>query len=151
MKPYFISFFVILTFMFLTGCNQTKTAFEKSTQKDINALPNVSVSTMESSYDKNADSITVTFLNQTDQEYLYGQSYSLELLDGSDWTVVPFKKGVGWEDIGYTLPAKSNKEMTYSIKNDIGSLKAGTYRVVTHVTELSGSTPHTLAAEFSVR
>ena len=151
MKLYINVFIVILLFVSFTACNNKKTNHEISTVEEVNSLSGVSFEVENNSYTKDVENITAKFVNSTDNEYMYGESYSLEYLDNDIWVVVPFKNAC-WEDIGYILDIQSTAEIIYNIKDNFGSLQSGKYRIITHITDMTNSNKekYNLAAEFDI-
>ena len=75
--------------------------------------------------------VTALLTNQGNEEWLYGEAYSLDVLLDGVWYSVPMEPSVNWgfTSIGYTLGAGSSKEKSYYL-NMYGDLPSGTYRLV---------------------
>ena len=82
------------------------------------------------------DSVTVTLVNNSEEEWIFGEYYHLEVqLDGV-WYHVPNAPGKMWmvHDLAYILPSGGSKDMTYSLWC-YGELPAGHYRLVAEAFE----------------
>lgn len=74
--------------------------------------------------------ITVEFINSGDEEWVFGEYYSLEILAGGRWYAVPALPTENWSftDIGNILEAGKAREKTYNLSM-YGDLPPGTYRI----------------------
>lgn len=78
----------------------------------------------------NRDQILVKYINETNQEWYYGEYYYLHVYQDGNWYHVPIKDEMRViKDIGYTLKPNSEKEQSHSIAF-YKKLKKGTYRFV---------------------
>lgn len=80
--------------------------------------------------------VTVKLINQSGEEWTFGEYYHLEVwLEGS-WYHVPTAPGENWavHDLAYILPDGEEMEMTYSLVC-YGDLPAGHYRLVAEAFE----------------
>ncbi len=80
--------------------------------------------------------VTVKLINQSGEEWMFGEYYHLEVnLDGT-WYRVPTAPGENWvvHDLAYILPDGEDMEMTYSLMC-YGDLPAGHYRLVAEAFE----------------
>lgn len=76
--------------------------------------------------------LTVTLTNHGDAEWMYGVSFSLEVLLDGVWYCVPYlptPQNISFIDIAYILPAGEAREETYGL-SFYGDLPSGTYRLV---------------------
>lgn len=74
--------------------------------------------------------IKVKLINSGDDEWMYGEYYSLEVKLNGKWYAVPTMPGNwGFHDIGYILNAGAEAEMEYNLAM-YGDLPVGDYRVV---------------------
>lgn len=74
------------------------------------------------------DSITIEFTNNSSEEWIYSNSYSIEIFDKDVWCVVPFAENVMFVEIAYVLEPNQTVTKTYSLKYH--TLYAGHYRLV---------------------
>ena len=81
------------------------------------------------------DSITIEFTNNSSEEWIYSNSYSIEIFDKDVWCVVPFAENVMFAEIAHVLEPNQAVNETYSLKYH--TLYSGHYRLVvgTSVTE----------------
>lgn len=145
--------YVILLCITMTGCGISNPKYKKPS-KAVNTLPGVSIKTVKTSYTPNLKNIKVIFTNTTNEKLMYGEEYTLEHYKNGKWYVVPFKKGIGWSDVGYIINPQSTKEVTYNIRDNIGSLSTGKYRITVNICVLNEEFPkkfYYLTAEFTVR
>lgn len=76
------------------------------------------------------DTLTVSFQNQGEAEWSYGEYFTLQARIDDVWYVVPPMPGEwGFHDIAHILPAGTAQEETYSLAM-YGSLPDGIYRLV---------------------
>lgn len=82
------------------------------------------------------DAVTVKLNNQSQQEWMFGEYYHLEVLLDGIWYHVPQAPGNMWavHDLAYILTPGGNKDMTYSLL-PYGELPAGQYRLVAEAFE----------------
>lgn len=145
--------YVILLCITMIGCGISNPKYKKPS-KVVNTLPGVSIKTVETSYAPNLKNIKVIFTNTTNEKLMYGEEYTLEHYKNGKWYVVPFKKGICWNDTGYIINPQSTKEVTYNIKDNIGSLNTGKYHIIVQINILGEEPPkkfYDLTAEFTVR
>lgn len=77
------------------------------------------------------DSVTVSFSNEGDEEWTYGEYFSLQVLLDDVWYEIPPMPGEhGFADIASILPPGRTQEETYDLTM-YGKLPSGTYRLVT--------------------
>lgn len=78
----------------------------------------------------NEDKVTVTFANAGETEWMYGESFHLQVLLDNTWYRIPLlPENWGFNSLGYTLASGGEGEKTYSLRM-YGRLPAGTYRLV---------------------
>ena len=71
--------------------------------------------------------ICITYHNETEEQWHYGENYSLQVFLDEEWYYVPLKKSEATQDIAFILEAKETKEERYSLSK-FKKLKAGLYR-----------------------
>ena len=82
------------------------------------------------------DNVTVTLINNSEEEWILGEYYHLEVqLDGI-WYLVPSAPGKMWmvHDLAYMLPSGGSMDMAYSLWC-YGDLPVGRYRLVAEAFE----------------
>ena len=84
--------------------------------------------------------ITVRITNNSEEEFSYGEYFSIQKQIDGQWYTVPVRAdNVGFQDIAHILPNGESASETYNL-NIYGTLEPGTYRLVVE----------TLSAEFLV-
>ena len=75
--------------------------------------------------------IIALLTNESSEEWVYGESFSLDVLLDGVWYSVPTEPSVNWgfTSLGYILSAGDSSEEAYSLVM-FGDLPAGTYRLV---------------------
>ena len=99
--------------------------------------------------------LTLTFINQTDSECIYGEYFVIEKKIAGSWYQVPIviEGNYGFESIGYSLEPKGESEWTSDWKWIYGSLDLGEYRIVKDISDFRGTGDYDkyyLAAEFKI-
>lgn len=78
------------------------------------------------------DKLTVSFSNQSSQEWFYGTYYYLQVLLEDAWYKIPMEgSDWGFHDIGYIVPEDTTNEQTYYLKA-YGILPPGRYQLVAY-------------------
>lgn len=75
---------------------------------------------------------TFIIRNTTDEEYIYGEPYTIEKFDNRNWKELETLTGdpLSWNAIAYTLKAGEEREISIDWSLGYGELKSGTYRLV---------------------
>ena len=99
---------------------------------------------------------TFIIKNTTDEEYIYGQPYTIEKYDNGNWKELETLSGtpLTWNAIAYTLKANEEKEFIIDWSLGYGELKSGTYRLVKSDLRKSkspDSRTYTIYAEFDIK
>lgn len=110
----------------------------------------ISVVMAPSEIDKDAESATLVITNLSDNEYIFGAPYALEIERDGAWFVYPPKEELAWIDIAYILEPGGSNEETISIKSLYGTLESGTYRVAKTFMQL-GRQEQVAFAKFTVK
>lgn len=124
----------------------------------------------EDSESKNVDSVlievkedtrtskgaTFIIINTTDENYTYGQPYTIEKFDNGNWKELDTLTGdpLSWNEPLYTIKAKEEKELNIEWSLGYGELKSGTYRLVKSDIRKSNSPEsrtYTVYAEFDIK
>ena len=125
---------LIISISVLTACKSNKeldiNKLEKSNYDTSQQSKEVTLRVKEENVNSKTESITLIYNNLSDKEYTYGQEPHLEVEVDGVWYVVKTLENVAWDDIGYLLSSKSNREDTFSIKNNYGELNEGNYRII---------------------
>lgn len=151
MKRYRIRLFSIaIGIIFLAGCKPTD--WEPTTFDSINNLEGVSMVALEGSITNTG--MTIHFENETENDYIYGSSFSLKKNIEDDWYQVPIiVVDYAFDDIGHELPASDSREWTVDWEWLYGELDSGKYRIVKdvlNVREPGDYDTYYLAEEFTI-
>ena len=79
--------------------------------------------------DQTKETLTVRFTNNDNENWMYGEHFSIQVLLNNNWYVVPLKETYGFIGIGYILEPNSNVEKTYKL-SIFNELPKGNYRIV---------------------
>lgn len=93
-------------------------------QDNINAIVKEKIIT------SSKESITLILENNTDNDYIYGVDFKLEMELDNCWYEVPFKTDSSFIEIGLILKANSKKEEVIELYNYFNDLPEGKYRIV---------------------
>ena len=116
---------IILSFTVIScGAKEYELTLTKNTQ--IENADDI-VMTIKDKSDKELD---LVIENKTDDEYVYGYVFELEVEKDEDWYRVPFKDNVAFIEIGIILKPKSNNNENIKLDTCFGELKKGKYRIV---------------------
>lgn len=98
--------------------------------------------------------LTVTFVNKSNRNGVYGEYFVLEKKSNGRWDQVPTViNNYGFTDIGYPLPPGSRRDWSADWSWLYGSLDRGEYRIVKEILDFKGTgdfTKHYLSAEFTI-
>lgn len=99
---------------------------------------------------------TFILKNTTEEEYAYGQPYTIEKFDNGNWKELETLTGdpLSWNAIAYTLKAGEEREINIDWSLGYGELKSGTYRLVKNDIRKSNSPEsrtYTVYAEFDIK
>lgn len=75
--------------------------------------------------------IEVDWINDTDFEVLYGNSYSVEFKDGDKWVSCQKIDELYFTSIGYVLKPNKSQQKVYNLTDTFDISKVGTYRLKT--------------------
>lgn len=78
-------------------------------------------------------SATFILTNHTDENYDYGDSYSLEYEKDGIWYEIIPNNDMNFNLIAYLLKSKESKEITINWKYHYGKLVTGKYRIIKNV------------------
>ena len=73
--------------------------------------------------------ITVKIKNFSNEEFLYGEYYSIQLYADGTWYYVPEKEEDVVHDLAHELPGGMSDSLTYSLAPYGGKLNPGKYRI----------------------
>ena len=75
---------------------------------------------------------TFIIKNTTDEEYSYGEPYTIEKFENGNWKKIDTLTGESqaWNDILYNLKPNETRELNINWSFGYGELKSGTYRLV---------------------
>ena len=99
---------------------------------------------------------TFILRNTTDEEYSYGQPYTIEKYNNGNWKELETLTGdpLSWNAIAYTLKNNETKELNIDWSLGYGELNSGTYRLVKNDLRKSNSAEsrtYTIYAEFDIK
>ena len=89
--------------------------------------------------------VTVRFTNHMEEDYNFGEYFSLQVLTEDVWYDVPLLENMEFYDLDYSISPEQSYEMTYQISR-YGNLPGGHYRILNDF----GSRVSDLAAEFDL-
>ena len=111
---------IILSFTVIScGAKEYELTLTKNTQ--IENADDI-VMTIKDKSDKELD---LVIENKTDDEYVYGYVFELEVEKDENWYRVPFKDNVAFIEIGIILKPKSNNNENIKLDTCFGELKKG--------------------------
>ena len=147
----------------LIGCNSTKPDPQDPSYVPLTMTPgktNTSYEGVEIQIDSLnwhegnlKSSLVVVWNNKTQLEVSYGASFDIERLDGEEWVSCVIPDCLGFDAIGYLLPAGKMKNEIYVLTDMFDVTSPGTYRFKTdcYVCNNDGqSTKCELTAEFTL-
>lgn len=108
----------------------------------------VKLSVKENDITTDTEAITLVFENLTDEEYIFGEQPLLEVFYNDEWVVVPYKTGIGWNDIAHVIRPNDTREYTFVFSHSYGELTEGNYRIIKDIYN-DGSKSH-VVAEFEI-
>ena len=99
---------------------------------------------------------TFIIKNTTDENYTYGEPYTIEKFDNGSWKEIDTLTGdpLSWNAVLYTIMAGEKKELNIDWSLGYGELKSGTYRLVKSDIRKSNSPEsrtYTVYAEFDIK
>lgn len=130
------------------------TTLEPTKYETVNNFDGVTMTIKEGTV--SSSGLTVKFNNNSQNQCIYGEHYSLEQKIDSHWYQVPvvIKGEYGFNDIGYELTPGNERELAVDWKWLYGSLEKGEYRIVKDVVDFMGTgknnPTYNLAAEFVI-
>lgn len=94
--------------------------------------------------------------NTTNEEYAYGESYTIEKFENKSWKELETLTGqpLTWNSVIYTIKSSEEKELYIDWSLGYGELKSGTYRLVKSDLRKSNShesRAYTVYAEFDIK
>lgn len=126
MKKILILIISVLTVLTLSGCTN-KNLGEKSTYNITN--DKVTMTVKENTL--TSTSATIILTNKTEEGYIYGEPYHLEIKDKDTWYILEPKEELYFIMPAYSLKANEKVEKEYNWEHGYGELDKGTYRLVT--------------------
>lgn len=102
-------------------------------------------------YQSSDDEISFYLLNNSEEMYMYGEAYYIEMLNKNGWNYVIPDSGVQFVDLVLNMLSANHKSENYSIplKGQYSHLQSGTYRIYKEVTDENHNT-YVIYAEFQV-
>lgn len=124
---------------------------EKSEQKNVGSV------LLEVKEDtRTSKGATFILKNTTEEEYAYGQPYTIEKFANGNWKELNTLTGdpLSWEDILYNIKPNEEREINIDWSFGYGELKSGTYRIVKNDLRKSKSPEsrtYAVYAEFDIK
>ncbi len=115
-------------------------------EKDLNTNADLKISAI---YDSSM--ITVAIANSSDSDLTYGTFYQIEYYYQDKWCTLPFKDGIGFDDIGYPVAAGKSAQWSTNLMELKNPLQfKGLYRIIKNASLYNGETSSmlNLSAEF---
>ena len=81
--------------------------------------------------DWNSEQVTVTIANESNDEWMYGEHFSLHVFLDNEWFDVPPLPNFAFSDIGLIVPASGEVSHVYAL-DMFGNLPRGFYRLVAY-------------------
>lgn len=143
-------------FVVVVGCGSNKPAettdWEPTNLQSVNDIDGVTLNFNQETL--SATGGTIVLINETNNQYSYGEAFFLEQKIEGDWFQVPVDtENYGFNDIGYLLPPLGFEEIEVDWEWIYGKLAIGDYRLVKEVIDSRASgdyNQYDLAAEFTI-
>jgi hypothetical protein len=87
------------------------------------------------------EGLTVVLKNHLDKEVIYGDSYRVEKQENGTWVKLDVTDSMGFNAIGYALPAGDTKEQPIDWGQYYGKLERGHYRLIKDIVLSTASEP----------
>lgn len=116
-------FFSFILFFSVVACNNKLDTSSLTIVNEKTITQGISMDLVE--LDKNQ--ICIKYINKTENDWIYGDNYSLHIYIDNNWYYVPYKKTETINDIGYILKAGEEVIKTYSLSK-FQNLGKGKYR-----------------------
>ncbi len=146
---------IFLCAAFLAGCGQAdaEESWEPTDHNTVNNLEGLTMAVEEETVSPTG--LTLTLVNNSDRQCIYGEYYVLEKKINQGWYQVPVvvEGDYGFVDIGYDLAPDVEKKWDVDWEWLYGSLDAGEYRIVKDILDFRGTGDYDiyyLAAEFDI-
>lgn len=136
-----------------TGQSVVTPDWETTPYEKINNFDGVSMTVDEETVSNTG--LTVVFENNSSNQSIYGEYFSLENKINGQWHQVPVivDSDYGFNDIGYNLDSGDSRDLKVDWDWLYGSLDAGEYRIVKDVLDISSTEDYHkyyLVAEFTI-
>ncbi len=129
----FISLILLLT---LCACkNNKKLNFNTATIKigeSYTDFQGVDIKIKNVIWDENNVKLEVDWINETQYEVTFGESYAIELQKDGQWVSRQKEKVLEFLSVGYSVGAGTTREKTYNLTNTFDITQEGKYRLKTH-------------------
>ena len=156
MKKFRHYFALSMTLVFLTGllvgCGGTGKS--KLASQPLPASQNtVFISMTQTQYTQTVNSLKVTWNNDTDNDYMFGEPFALEKQIGKAWVTIPMKNGYAFTMTGFGLPPHSKQDFTYDLGVFELPLTDGNYRFTSKYSDnITGSNKtYNASIEFTIK
>ena len=153
----YLSYIVIvfLGAILLAGCGQQgiEANWEPTDHDAVNNLEGVTMAVQEETVSPTG--LTLTLVNNSDRQCIYGEHYVLEKKINKGWYQVPVivEGDYGFVDIGYDLAPDEERQLDVDWEWLYGSLDAGDYRIVKDILDFRATGDYDtyfLAAGFTI-
>jgi hypothetical protein len=150
-------FFTIILLVLLAAwqSNGSSNKYESKTQEIPSEKNGIRFGLEQNQYlTTNLEVITAIIENTTEHEFTFGSYFIIEQNIDGIWYTVPFRKDIGFDDIGLTLKSKESNKETISLTLLEKSFSPGEYRLIKYFIDsnkpYSEENKITLAAPFEV-
>ncbi len=118
----------LLLMLMLVACSTAKYDVEDTITQEQQIIESSKVELLISEVSQ--DQIAYVMINHTDQKYLYGEPYHLEVKIGKQYRILKMKENVAFKLPGYYLLPKESVKATIQPLDYYQSLPKGNYRLV---------------------
>lgn len=117
---------MISTALCLNNNNFNKSIVSTFNQKDLSQQIYISLNKSEVTIN---DALLLTLYNNSNEIYVCGEDFQLEIFKNGKWFLVPITKG-GIDDVGLIIRANDCNQQTLYLKNYFDNLESGHYRII---------------------
>ena len=126
--------FILLSLLVMTmvvSCDSSNSEDVVTTSENSSKSEKVVIASEKMVYSTDVEQIDVLWKNNTDEDAVYGNTFTLEKKQASSWKKVEPKMSVAYNMVGNRLLTESVREHTYKLKDEYGNLEVGEYRIST--------------------
>lgn len=120
----------------ITACaSKHKLALSEYSAGDFDMSGDIVLQTEHEIYGSDAPEVYYTITNNTDEEYVYGVQYAVEVLQENRWYQVPFPPGQAWIAIGIVLKPNETNTASFKFADLKYEMTDGTYRLIKEISD----------------